>query len=236
MSRQLDLMSLSFHRRWEKVGVRADLEDLLHPPPLEGHEQSFSSISASQRLVYLDSVRPVSKEVTIEATPLPYETKPKAKPKPNKKILQKMALVNVLMGVEDAPEVNPRGLPYDPLETVLAGMQELHDEDGPMAVLQQRRLAKFRQQRPPTAVRRCTEKAPAMAPTPLLDASWQPESREKRRFNQPKRLLALGEFNSWAQRTFGSLEAARDALGMALSSALLAAATYPTYPKAWLGG
>ena len=51
-----------------------------------------------------------------------------------------------------------------------------------MAVLQQRRLAKFRQQRPPTAVRRCTEKA---AKREVGERTKQSEERNLKELGKP---------------------------------------------------
>eukprot|EP00435_Cladocopium_sp_Y103_P045419 s73_g13.t1 len=48
-SKKLSLMNLTFSTRWEQVGEREDLEELLDPLPLEGHEKNFCRIAASQR-------------------------------------------------------------------------------------------------------------------------------------------------------------------------------------------
>jgi len=212
-SNNLPLMRLTFSKRWEQVGQREDLEELLDPEPLEGHEANFCRIAASQRLIYLDHVK-IQPPAAPEEPKLDFSmtVKPNAKPKPKKKILRKFArgdFVNILMGVEDAPEVNPRGLPYDPLETVLAGQQELHSKSGPEALLRQKRIAQMKQQPIPKVKRHILEKASSLLPTPLLTASSTPEVRQKRRWNLPQRLLAFSEFKTWLAEHFPSPEAAQ---------------------------
>lgn len=76
-------------------------------------------------------------------------------------------------------QVNPRGLPYDPLETVLVGQQELHGSTGPMALLNEQRVARFKRLAPPCSKRQILEKADALAATPLLDASQSPLERQR---------------------------------------------------------
>lgn len=211
--KNLSLMNLTFSKRWEQVGEREDLEELLEPPPLEGHDKNFCRIAASQRLYYLDSVQIPQKRPEERLPTERPSSAPKAKPKPKKKILRKYArgdFVNILMGVEDAPEVNPRGLPYDPLETVLAGQKELHSKTGPEALLRQKRIAHLKQMPMPRVQRHILAKASSLLPTPLLEANST--GRQKRRLNLPQRLLALTEFKTWMAERFPSPEAARSEL------------------------
>eukprot|EP00435_Cladocopium_sp_Y103_P018732 s696_g4.t1 len=107
-------------------------------------------------------------------------------------------------------KVNPRGLPYDPLETVLAGQKELHSKTGPEALLRQKRIAQLKQMPVPRAQRHILEKASSLLPTPLLEANSA--GRRKRRLNLPQRLLALTEFKTWMAERFPSPEAARSEL------------------------
>jgi len=173
------MMDLPFHRRWEKVGLRPDLEELLNPPVLAGHDLPFSRVAASQRLMELDTGPRIEPTVTIEveATVDPDRVKPKAKPK--KKILRKFArgdFVNILMGVEDAPEVNPRGLPYDPVEGVWAGLRDYNGENGPGAELRRRqaaRKARLEQER------HIPEKAFSLSGAPPLSQSMTSEDRDR---------------------------------------------------------
>eukprot|EP00913_Durusdinium_trenchii_P017611 g16552.t1 len=69
-SDSMRLMEFSFYKRWEQVAVRPELDELLNPPPLKGHEKSFSRIAASQRLYYLDNIKLPSQLPTV----LPYST------------------------------------------------------------------------------------------------------------------------------------------------------------------
>eukprot|EP00438_Fugacium_kawagutii_P016734 Skav205933 [mRNA] locus=scaffold2739:91578:97498:- [translate_table: standard] len=87
--------------------------ELLNPTPLEGHEQNFCSVAASQRLVYLDSLQlgekpqrsveedHAAKTSVVLDAPQPEPRRPsqlseragsaKAKPKPKKKMLRSRA-------------------------------------------------------------------------------------------------------------------------------------------------
>eukprot|EP00434_Breviolum_minutum_P033872 symbB.v1.2.029967.t1/scaffold3329.1/size58948/2 len=88
-SNNLPLMRLTFSKRWEQVGQRPDLEELLDPEPLEGHEANFCRVAASQRLIYLDHVK-IQPPAAPEEPALDFSmtVKPNAKPKPKKKILR----------------------------------------------------------------------------------------------------------------------------------------------------
>ncbi|CAE7783533.1 unnamed protein product [Symbiodinium sp. KB8] len=84
--------------------------------------------------------------------------------------------VNILMGVEDAPEVNPRGLPFDPLAMVATGLKDLHGEMGPDAVLRRRRAERAKLPRPTAP----TEKAkPTLFKEPTVVLGLSVKTRQE---------------------------------------------------------
>eukprot|EP00931_Biecheleriopsis_adriatica_P043735 TRINITY_DN24991_c0_g1_i1.p1 TRINITY_DN24991_c0_g1~~TRINITY_DN24991_c0_g1_i1.p1 ORF type:complete len:720 (+),score=164.31 TRINITY_DN24991_c0_g1_i1:35-2161(+) len=247
LSKTTDLMDLPFEKRWEQVGRREDLEELLNGPELYEGQPSFVRILKSQRLrrfgtdeqsekmhdprpspsqglssrrssQALNARRPsaVNMETnqsggTSNGSRLAkrWEPPPTAKAKPKKKLLKKYErgeLVDILMGVEKPPEVDPRGLAFDPLETVLQDMQVMQGETGPVAQVKQRRVAKFKGKPPPRAWTPAKQKVPVASRQPLLEETVTFEHRKARREGGYQRLLAFMEFAAWLEYSHEDLE------------------------------
>mmetsp|Transcript_733 Transcript_733/g.1299 ORF Transcript_733/g.1299 Transcript_733/m.1299 type:complete len:661 (+) Transcript_733:61-2043(+) len=206
MPSHAEMMEMSFSKRWEAVGVREDLEEITHPKDLKSNAVVFNRIGSSQRLKHLDGPAEGddSGEQAAQRELNPWEVR--HKPKPKKKMLRKYQrgeFVDLLMGTEKAPEVAPRGLPFDPLETVLQGMKDINSDTGPSAVVHRRRVARhWGKPTPQISLPQRSKASAAPGNQPLLEESMSPMSRARRRYNVKQRLLAILEFSAWLDQVF----------------------------------
>ncbi|CAE8686282.1 unnamed protein product, partial [Polarella glacialis] len=109
------------------------------------------------------------------------------------------------------PEVGSRGLSYDPLETVLGGMKDMHGFAGPVPLVKMRRAHRQKAAPCPKVVAPARYKAPVtpmMHPGRLLSESLTPSHRSRRREEPTQRRLSISGFVNWCETTFGGILAA----------------------------